>query len=763
MLPWFTKYPNQNDEILNLDWVITQVENLKAAYEAFLAANSLTFADPITWDITKQYSKNTIVLSPEGDAFLSKKAVGKGIQLNNTDYWLEIFNFAEYVRTANSNLTMHIEQNTERATAAYAVDDWLLWDDVLYKVTAAIDVDDLLTIGTNIVHFTVEDFCRAWVTYSNNLIIQYKNDIDASELAYRNQLAQDIATTTESLQAQLDAAIAGATVDSEVINARVGQNGYTYSTLGDAIRDQLSEAFNNLTRKDNALSLFDGNTFRYNNYVPTRSNRQIATSNNRAEVLIYPEGRPYNISIAAGYQFALYIYDDDDQEIKTVAFSANDYYVREENAAKIEIVIKHDDDSDITDYGAIYDALNITLSITSLERYIGGGTEQFNIVPLLVSQGTRIYLNVFTKYSDVTISLNNPAYYYFVWVYDEEGNEIANSVSWKTNTSISFKAAYKIRIGIKIGSAGTTNFSASDITALSTDLTVTGLFKSLVSGYSNQPVYVDTAGNDLTGDGSASSPFATVSRALEVSNHIIIEAGTYTDNISISDRDNVVIMSDPIKANNDDTVTISSNTFHVLMAHNCNNLVIDGIIFDGATNDVVTIYQCNNVKIQNCEFNNSSTLNGLNLAQSDAVVYSSKANGNHNDGFNMHYYGNTVFIDCSADSNGADGISHHEECTGAVIGGYWTNNGKAGISTPTYGATVNISDAICAANVYGMQCFGGDDMVENSKEIKVSNVLFLNNSSYGIQIDKYIVDLVNCIFSGNTHKDDVQSGTLNEY
>ena len=263
MLPWFTKYPNQNDEILNLDWVIKQVENLKAAYEAFLAANSLTFADPIVWDITKQYSKNTIVLSPEGDAFLSLQIVPDGIQLNNTEYWLEIFNFAEYVRTANSNLTMHIEQNTTRATDSYAIDDWLLWEDVLYKVTAAIAVDDLLTVGTNIVHFTVEDFCRAWVASCTSLINQYKNDIDASEAAYhvatnlqvttykneidaseaayKASLDASIASTTASLQAQLDAAISGATVDSEVINARVMWDGVTASTLRDAIVTQYSD------------------------------------------------------------------------------------------------------------------------------------------------------------------------------------------------------------------------------------------------------------------------------------------------------------------------------------------------------------------------------------------------------------------------------------------------------------------------------------------------------------------------------------------
>lgn len=322
MLPWFTKYPNQNDEILNLDWVIRQVENLKAAYEAFLAANSLTFADPIVWDITKQYSKNTIVLSPEGDAFLSKKAVGAGIQLNNSDYWLEIFNFADYVRTANSNLTIHIEQNTTRATAAYAVDDWLLWEDVLYKVTSVIAVDDLLTVGTNIVHFTVEDFCRTWQTYLVNTIDQYKRDIDASELAYKQQLDQTVLqykndidasesafttqintfvnTTTASLQAQLDAAIAGATVDSEVINARIGSDGTTYTTLGNAIRYQFDKAFSSLelnydnvvTDTVKASSVNGGVTYTYNaDGTYTVAGTQSGVSfHNLSDGSIIPEG-----------------------------------------------------------------------------------------------------------------------------------------------------------------------------------------------------------------------------------------------------------------------------------------------------------------------------------------------------------------------------------------------------------------------------------------------------------------------------------------
>ena len=236
----FERFPYTNFHELNAEWLLKKMKELEEAMATFKATESLKFADPIIWDITTQYQKSTIVLDPTGNAYLSVQPVPAGVQLNNDEYWLEIFNFTEYTRTANQNLTVHVETNTTRATAAYAVDDWLIWNDVLYRVTAAIAIDDALVIGSNIVHFTVEDFCKAWITYANGLIQQYKNDIDASELAYRNQLAQDIANTTASLQAQLDAAIAGVSVDSELINIRVGYNGITKSTAGDSVRDQVT-------------------------------------------------------------------------------------------------------------------------------------------------------------------------------------------------------------------------------------------------------------------------------------------------------------------------------------------------------------------------------------------------------------------------------------------------------------------------------------------------------------------------------------------
>ena len=251
------KYPFTDFHELNLDWCITAVLQLQKAFEDFSAGNKLIFANPLKHDLTKTYAKNTIVVdSVSGTAYLSLDSVPKGVQLDNADYWLPVFDFAGYVTRANQNFTDNYFSGTDRTPHALAVGDWVVLDDVLYKVLAAMAADDLFIIGTNIVHFTVEQFLKDFITsvnqtlYEYSLTIQqykddidaseqqYKEEIDASELAYRQQLAQDIATTTASLQAQLNAAISGATVDSEVINARVGADGITYPTLGDAIRTQ---------------------------------------------------------------------------------------------------------------------------------------------------------------------------------------------------------------------------------------------------------------------------------------------------------------------------------------------------------------------------------------------------------------------------------------------------------------------------------------------------------------------------------------------
>lgn len=51
-----------------------------------------TFADPAEWDSTRTYEPLTIVLN-EGNSYTSRQFVPVGVQLTNTDYWLETGNY----------------------------------------------------------------------------------------------------------------------------------------------------------------------------------------------------------------------------------------------------------------------------------------------------------------------------------------------------------------------------------------------------------------------------------------------------------------------------------------------------------------------------------------------------------------------------------------------------------------------------------------------------------------------------------------------
>lgn len=257
----FERFPYTNFHELNAGWMLQVMKDLEAAWEQFTAGNSLNFADPLTYTNTKSYAKNTIVLDSIGNAYISLQAVPKGVAPGNQDYWLMVFDYEAFIERVNKNFTGRYYRDDNRAKTPMAVGDWLTLDDVLYKASAPIAVDDLLEEGTNIEAFTLEDFIKAFMQSATQLIQQYKNDIDYSELQFTNNL-----TTL------FNQAVAGVTVDSEILLARVGANGITYPTLADAIQGQ----FETMTAMDfGTTALTNGddldNCTSFTNYVKAPS------------------------------------------------------------------------------------------------------------------------------------------------------------------------------------------------------------------------------------------------------------------------------------------------------------------------------------------------------------------------------------------------------------------------------------------------------------------------------------------------------------
>ena len=155
----FDNFPYTNFHELNLDWILQMLQKIDKTMDEFVAINALKYADPIQWNIVRQYEKNTIVIDPlSGTAYISVQPVPSGVIITNTDYWTVVFDLGAFVVRASKNFAAKYEDATTlTATFPSSVNDWLIWGDVLYKVISPIVSGDQYVVDSNIQHFTMED------------------------------------------------------------------------------------------------------------------------------------------------------------------------------------------------------------------------------------------------------------------------------------------------------------------------------------------------------------------------------------------------------------------------------------------------------------------------------------------------------------------------------------------------------------------------------------------------------------------------------
>lgn len=117
--------------------------------QQYIETSSISYADPIQWDITKQYPRNTVVVTVNGDGYLSTQPVPIGIDIDNEDYWTKIGNFSELWGSVKLAITPIDEGLKTTASAARAVNDLVWLNNDLYVITKAMDVGTRYIDGTN--------------------------------------------------------------------------------------------------------------------------------------------------------------------------------------------------------------------------------------------------------------------------------------------------------------------------------------------------------------------------------------------------------------------------------------------------------------------------------------------------------------------------------------------------------------------------------------------------------------------------------------
>ena len=212
-----TRWPYTNFHELNLDWILETLKKQDAAIATFISLNSITYANPLQWDITRQYPKNQVVLDTNGDGYLSVQPVPVGVEIDNTDYWTKIGNFSELWSTVKLAITAADEGLKTTASADRASGDLVWLNNTLYVCTTAI------TRGTE---------------YGTNNTAKTTIDARLANLAQAVKTLQDnIADVNSALGNKIDKSTTGDL--AQTVSGDFGIHAKTFAvTLNDAAGDR---------------------------------------------------------------------------------------------------------------------------------------------------------------------------------------------------------------------------------------------------------------------------------------------------------------------------------------------------------------------------------------------------------------------------------------------------------------------------------------------------------------------------------------------
>ena len=139
----FEHFPYTNFHDLNLDWIVQELEKLTVDVRDFISINAIKYADPIQWNITSQYEKNTVVLDKDGNAYLSVQPVPAGVSLDRTEYWTNIGNFSALWESVKEAIAIPDEGHNKTASSAREPNTLVWVNGDLLEVTKHMNAGDM--------------------------------------------------------------------------------------------------------------------------------------------------------------------------------------------------------------------------------------------------------------------------------------------------------------------------------------------------------------------------------------------------------------------------------------------------------------------------------------------------------------------------------------------------------------------------------------------------------------------------------------------
>ena len=218
---FINQFPYSDFHEINLDWILKRMEELALEMQAYEAAHQISYED--IWDITKQYTAWSIVYA-DGHLYMSVKPVPAGIDISNTDYWMNVLPFS---------IDTDLSLNSYNAIANRTVTN--MRDDLRFKIdkeeSERIEADSNLSASDVALSYRIDGAYDA-LTAQGNLLSSLNTQVQGVDARIDN-LAQVITPGSTS-------------GDAELADIRVGENGILYPNAGDAVRGQVSELNNEI-------------------------------------------------------------------------------------------------------------------------------------------------------------------------------------------------------------------------------------------------------------------------------------------------------------------------------------------------------------------------------------------------------------------------------------------------------------------------------------------------------------------------------------
>ena len=166
----YFEFPHTRNYDGDLGYVLKKIIELSEHYDMFFKYNSIKFADPLQWDITKQYEAYTIVFDYDsGYSYISRQAVPTGIGLNNPDFWVVVGPLIIDSWARNEILTIlsfiaDIYESGTTASAVRTAGEYVVVNGNLYKTTTTINTGETYTNGINVTPITIETMIHEIIT-----------------------------------------------------------------------------------------------------------------------------------------------------------------------------------------------------------------------------------------------------------------------------------------------------------------------------------------------------------------------------------------------------------------------------------------------------------------------------------------------------------------------------------------------------------------------------------------------------------------------